>query len=270
MADGREQTATEVAARRIDDTRGDALRHVFYSRLASFRARGLILDYEFRAQDLELPNRCVLELSVLELRLPFAQGRLLFSINEHELSMGGMEALRFWLETIERDLLSRQNEWRLSRLVASPGPVAAIGIPEAEVFRRYIDAIRDGLGYNEKADTKAKELFVSVAGQDAYETLEAGKPLPLKGSAGTDYRLFRRATYCIERPSDGARLCAVVPGVPMYDHLLGIKLIVEHDEPAFLRAANVAAGTRNTGRLFQYSRAMQASNFNPDMYGYGP
>jgi hypothetical protein len=44
----------------------------------------------------------------------------------------------------------------------------------------------------------------------------------------------------VERPSDGAKLCAVVPGVPLWDHLLGIKLMVEHDEAKFLATANVS------------------------------
>ena len=271
MADGRAETATEVAARRFEHTREDALRRVLYDKLGDWRARGLVLD-------------SVLLISThadradLELLLPFQEQRLRFSITNHELEMGGVETLRFWLETIERDLRRRYDDWRRSRPVASLGPLDAIGIT-AEACRRYRDQILNnyadvamyangvafGVGYserNEEADTKAKDLFISVAGQDAFQTLESGKPLPIKGSQGTDYRLFKRAAYCVERPSDGARLCAVVPGVPMYDHMLGIKLMVEHDEPEFLMVANVAGGARNAvNRNFRYSRAMRAGSF---------
>lgn len=94
----------------------------------------------------------------------------------------------------------------------------------------------------EAADKKSRELFRNTAGDEAYQTLESGKPLPLTGSNGTQYTLHKRASFCIERVSDGAKFCAVVPGVPLFDHLLGIKLIVERDEDAFLKTANVAAG----------------------------
>jgi len=106
---------------------------------------------------------------------------------------------------------------------------------------RLID--QDGLlkpQYTTEADAKAKELFKTVAGKQAFDTLDVGKPLPLKGSKGTEYTLHKRATFCVERPSDGARLCAVVPGVPLWDHLLGIKLMIENDEPKFLATANVS------------------------------
>ena len=289
MADGRERTATEIAARRIDGTRGDALRRMLHDKLDGWRGRDLIHSWSVLNIDNDGPLR-----SCLELRLPFSGELISHTITSDELEMGGTEALRFWLDTIGRSLYQHRDHWRLSRPVASPSPVytmrteamtheAAALRFDAEYRNRLLNQYADfiamyangaafGIGlwdaprYDEEADTKAKELFVSVAGQDAYQTLEAGKPLPIKGSEGTDYRLFRRATYCVERPSDGARLCAVVPGVPMYDHLLGIKLMVEHDEPAFLRAANVSGGERR----FYYSRPMRADSFNPDMYGYGP
>lgn len=91
---------------------------------------------------------------------------------------------------------------------------------------------------NPEADAKAERLFISTAGQPAHDTLKAGKALPLKGSAGGDYTLHKRATYCVE--SKGTKYCAVVPGVPLWDHLLGIKLMIEQDEPKFLATANKA------------------------------
>ena len=287
MADGRAETATEVAARRFEHTREDALRRVLYDKLGDWRARGLVLDSV-------LLISAHADRADLELLLPFQEQRLRFSITNHELEMGGMETLRLWLDTIERELRRRYDDWRRSQRTYFSQYPDHVGIPE-EVLRLQREAIasqidaannpaiwgtgvwgRDEITLDEffrkdEADKKAKQLFISAAGQRAYDTLEAGKPLPIIGSQGTDYQLFKRAAYCIERPSDGARLCAVVPGVPMYDHMLGIKLMVEHDEPEFLMVANVAGGARNAvNRNFRYSRAMRAGSFNPDLYGYGP
>lgn len=114
-----------------------------------------------------------------------------------------------------------------------------------------VDLARDS--GNTEADKKARELFKTTAGEAAYNALAAGKAIPIRGSQGTKYQLYPQATYCVERESDGARLCAVVPGVPLWDHLLGIKLMVEHDEPTFLATANVAAGitvSHRAGRLY--------------------
>lgn len=91
---------------------------------------------------------------------------------------------------------------------------------------------------DDKAEKKAKALFKRVAGGDALYKLNRGG-LPLKGSIGGEYVLHPKMTYCVDR-KDGAKLCAVVPNVPLYDHLLGIKVMIENDEPEFLRTANVA------------------------------
>lgn len=93
----------------------------------------------------------------------------------------------------------------------------------------------------EKADARAKQLFIDVVGKDAFDQLANGGLL-ITGSEGGQYALYAKMTYCVTRLSDKARMCAVVPGVPMWDHLLGIKLTIEHDEPYFVRTANVTAG----------------------------
>lgn len=91
----------------------------------------------------------------------------------------------------------------------------------------------------EKAEVRAKALFERVAGKDALAAVQ-GAGLHMTGSAGTAYVLHAKMAYCVTRVKDRAKMCAVVPGVPMYDHLLGIKMIVEHDEPEFVRTANVS------------------------------
>ena len=164
---------------------------------------------------------------------------LLYTITESELRMGGLDALHFWLDTIEHDI--RRRVEHIPEVIAS----AAL-IRMGELGRG--DGFFSEYGYfsqERKSERKAKKLFIAIAGRTAYKILEAGAPLPILGSQGTDYHLFKRASYCVERPNDGARLCAVVPNVPLWDHLLGIKLMIEHDEPTFLKTANVSNGLPN-------------------------
>lgn len=97
-------------------------------------------------------------------------------------------------------------------------------------------------GHDLAADQRAKDLFRAVAGERAFRILDEGTPLHIKGSSGTRYTLHRRSTFCVQRESDGAQLCVVVPNVPLWDHLLGVKLMVEQDEPKFLATANVVPG----------------------------
>ena len=93
----------------------------------------------------------------------------------------------------------------------------------------------------DKAEARAERLFTLIAGAKAHDDLVNAEKTPVRGSAGTAYHLLRRRTYSVTRDEDGAAFCAVVPGVPLWDHLLGVKLMIEHDEPAFLRVANRSA-----------------------------
>ena len=89
---------------------------------------------------------------------------------------------------------------------------------------------------------KARELFIKTAGLDAYQMLNNGGELLVTGSAGTPYVLTKRASFCLRNTRTGVEYCAVVPGVPLWDHLLGVKLMVEHDEPQLLAVANSSIG----------------------------
>lgn len=161
-----------------------------------------------------------------------------------ELLQGGPEGFNFWLDTVERDIRAR-SFYR--------NPMTGIGSTGGMDFARNMMACSSvaHIGFaprtDPKAAAKAAELFRMACGKEAFDTLESGGALPITGSNGTAYTLHKRSSYCVERVSDGARLCAVVPGVPLYDHLLGIKLMIEHDEPKFLKTANVAAWSAPSG-----------------------
>lgn len=161
--------------------------------------------------------------------------------------MGGDEALQHWVRTIEQELMRRNfRNWEGQQ---RPDPRTAYQpcYITACVSSGFITSIVGGgrLAWGSEdpiAIKKAKDLFKLACGKKAFDTLEAGNGLAITGSAGTEYRLHKRASFCVERVSDGAQLCAVVPGVPLYDHLLGIKLMVENDEKKFLKTANVSGG----------------------------
>lgn len=158
-----------------------------------------------------------------------------YTLTGSEIINGGMT---YWLQTVESDIRARYGDLHELMYCSS---VAHIG---------FVREFQHSFQTDPKAAKRAAELFRMACGKAAFDTLESGGALPLKGSKGTAYTLHKRASYCVERVSDGARLCAVVPGVPLYDHLLGIKLMIEHDEPKFLKTANVAMG----GPLQQQAR----------------
>ena len=178
--------------------------------------------------------------------------------------MGGVDAVRHWIDVIDRDVWERCGRYRPN--TTRPATASEIRVREQEMrmlMERYRLEMRPpNVGWytawdspkNEEAEKKAKELFKTTAGTEAFAALDAGKPFPITGSKGTKYTLHKRASYCVERVSDGAKLCAVVPGVPLWDHLLGIKLMVEQDEDKFLKTANVAQAQPDmrTEQYFRY------------------
>jgi len=160
-----------------------------------------------------------------------------FRYDEYRMG-GGPDALMRWLEIVEQDIMRRNFR----------GWDGSLRRPRDDMY----DAMRYTRGMDfaapqkdSKADKKAKKLFKLACGDEALQLLDSGQPLPITGSKGTAYRLHKKASYCVERVSDGAKLCAVVPGVPLWDHLLGIKLMVENDEKQFLKTANVSGGNSN-------------------------
>lgn len=247
--------------RQTRDARAESIHRAIYEALGRWRARGWIHDWRIHAgSDASDP---LAQRVNLELRLPGGRTRG-YSISGDEIEMGGFAALGTWFGAIDHDL-QRLGEYDrmqvdMARMAINPPPIVGYDLAPLDRLRALVAALPSPTidprrlfetlyggnpdwfqsPYDDGADRKAEELFIATAGKAAYETLQAGKGLPLKGSHGTDYHLFKRASFCVERPSDGAKLCAVVPGVPLWDHLLGIKLMVEHDEPTFLKTANVS------------------------------
>lgn len=157
----------------------------------------------------------------------------------------------FWMRTVERDIKGRRDNPAYSSMPNQNYPRqqqqnltsyyqhAAMNSEQERMLREQFGS-QFFAPIDIKADKKSEELFLMACGKEAFDTLNSGNPLPIIGSKGTKYTLHKRASYCVERVSDNAKLCAVVPGVPLWDHLLGIKLMIEHDEPKFLKTAHVA------------------------------
>lgn len=227
------------------------------------RAYGYIRDFHFR-YDINIDG--------IGLSCRLYSGReLQFRLTSTEIVNGDLEGLRFWLGTVGLEIRVRceqesrqglQNSTFVeSSLFCEQYPQQALAslamlaqqqamLQQAQAnlnaqSLQYQVAFNQGLFADcfqpdRKANEKAEELFMLVCGKEAFDTLKSGKPLPITGSKGTKYTLHKRSSYCVERVSDNARLCAVVPNVPLWDHLLGIKLMIEHDEQKFLETANVA------------------------------
>lgn len=195
--------------------------------------RGYIRDWHVERNDLNLSIR---------VSVRFREGQQLgWTLTDNELLMGGIGAAFYWIERLRCDI-RRYSETLNNNFIASEIQLLQMQQMRAQMdtqmFRQMYESHFDTL--NPKANKRAAELFTMIVGKDSFDILQASKPLPMKGSQGTDYTLHNRASYCVERVRDQAKLCAVVPGVPLWDHLLGIKLMIEHDEPKFLSIANVS------------------------------
>lgn len=229
-----------------------------------------------RVEMVEVP-----EVGVLQIRIHLMWGeQLIHAIGAGELRMGGPPELGRWFRTVEHDVEHHIDRYRADHPTLAHNQYRGAGITSAfldeaqditeettrhlmlygssrfrygpSVIPRWTDIADD----TPEAIERAQDLFKLGAGQAAFDTLRAKKPLPITGSQGTKYLLLNKATFCIQRVSDNALLCAVVPGVPLWDHLLGIKLMVEHDEPAFLKIANVAGGSTNGWFARELSRVL--------------
>jgi len=171
-----------------------------------------------------------------------------FELTRSEIFMSASEeeALHRWSEFISRQL-RQMLRVEISLLGVDWGSLST-GIVdtswaefEAEIrTRRW----RGEHPYNNKhalANERAMKLFKEVAGEEAFRTILHKGYIPIQGNlTKTWYQLYNRAIYCVEARIDGRnhQFCAVVPHVPLWDHLLGIKLMIEHNEREFLRVAN--------------------------------
>lgn len=106
------------------------------------------------------------------------------------------------------------------------------------IYPRPAD-ILDGIHRaSEESDKRARELFKLFAGEDAYRRIEQDR-LMIAGSAGGHYIMRAKAVDSVTNSDGSLNYCVTVHGVPLYDALLATKLLVEHDEPRFLKTANV-------------------------------
>ena len=250
------------------------LRRRIEARLDRLRTEGYLRD--FRSWHDPDSDRVLLEATL------FYGERRRYALTALEAVQSGPEIDEDWLIHVERDIIYRCDRARHvsdhNRAIANQQQYQSAAMAQRamaqqradfdlyqrqlsnlanmqavlpERFAQQYQQINQAIGWappNEAAEKRAEELFLMTCGKKAFDTLKSGKPLPITGSQGTKYTLHKRASYCVERVSDNARLCAVVPGVPIFDHLLGIKLMVEHEEEHFLKIANIAVGDTHETR----------------------
>jgi len=94
-----------------------------------------------------------------------------------------------------------------------------------------------------EAEKKSEALFRRIGGEKAHALLSQIGVMLIVGSQGTEYYLRNERSFCVERALDHLRMCAVVPDVPLWDQLLGLKLIIENDEETFVQSAQTVFTT---------------------------
>lgn len=204
--------------------------------LGEWRRRGFAHDYRWVERS-DYDHR--------QLTVSCADGNCYTQVlSNHELEMGDVRALEHWFRVFDDTLHRAEMEWRRRERPQSIHEEMRRADQEIARFtgldRRFIETFTDFSIDHSETERRSEELFRKTAGELAWNLLKHGKRILIRGSEGGAYRMIKQASYCITRESDGARMCAVVPGVPLWDHLLGIKLTIEQDEPRFLRTANVS------------------------------
>lgn len=108
-------------------------------------------------------------------------------------------------------------------------------------FYDHLTYIEDSgfLARERAARERARQLFIKVAGEEAYRALTKYDKLYLKGSLGGEYHMSCGMIYNIHDLA-GNQYCAQVKNVPLWDHLLGLKLTIENNEGLFLKKANIS------------------------------
>jgi hypothetical protein len=90
-----------------------------------------------------------------------------------------------------------------------------------------------------EADARARELLLMHCTPEQRASWNRSGTMIVRGSAGGEYRLTNDHVG-VERPSDRMRFCLVITGdaVPAEDVVLARKMLIEANEPEFLRVAN--------------------------------
>jgi hypothetical protein len=90
-----------------------------------------------------------------------------------------------------------------------------------------------------EANARARELLLMHCTPKQRASWERNGTMVVRGSAGGEYRLTDDHIG-VERPSDHTRFCLVITGdaVPAEDVVLARKMLIEANEPEFLRVAN--------------------------------
>lgn len=112
-------------------------------------------------------------------------------------------------------------------------------------FAEFINLFGEGSDPTPKAERRAEKLLLAnLTAEQAREYEALRKSFTVIATSGKHYEIYRTRTGNVyEVNPDGnwlAQYCAVLPrDVPLADQLLAQKLMLEYDEPRFLRTANL-------------------------------
>lgn len=144
------------------------------------------------------------------------------------------------------------DEW-LAELERSTGLSTAVLVDVAQATDPAYAAIRAQRLREEEAERrrreaaegeqKARELLNRHLTDEQRAQYEAGNGIPVISSAGRQFMIVNGSVYLMENGQQTTSYC-IHPHpnfrVPPADHALALKLLLEHDEPEFLRIAHAS------------------------------
>lgn len=167
-----------------------------------------------------------------------------------------LQAVRAWVAQLHMAEVAERNRREAEQLLAGwralearrqqLEAIAAIGgmgltAEQATVaFRRFYDVLAGYTAgedsFTDEAEARAAALLERHLSPAQFESWRRHRRFQVLAPSGRGYTVEAGRVANVTR-DDGLRLCAVAPGVPLGDHLLAQKLMIESDEAAFLGAA---------------------------------
>lgn len=108
------------------------------------------------------------------------------------------------------------------------------------------------LGQAAKANARARELLVSLLNEVQKKQFESGGTFDVTLPAGWSttpetFRFHQRTNNMVEHLRTKDNYCVIMPGMPLFDQMAGVKLLLECDTKEFFRIA-IKQGTHTWER----------------------
>lgn len=161
------------------------------------------------------------------------RGRITRAAVEAEILRMERELARRVSQEIERQAM------QVAATFAGAGVAAAdtaTALRELAVALDLHPELDNGSRFSDAANARARDLLERHLSPAQLESFRALGTFDVRAASGHRYRIEQGRTVNVTR-DDGASFCAVARGVPLCDHLLAQKMMLEADEEAFLAVA---------------------------------